>query len=402
MPDLLDRVEAAASVPNLPLAQADQIAAGAALAKTIAEAKKARADAQTQAKQIHLEQLKSWSTLLVPIASLLTLLATIVIQAYQLHQQLQTTAQQNEDTDWRALITTLGAGADKYASDITVSSRLKTFLSSDRYGEQAYDLTIRVLGNLTNFGTFQELFAATVTPARTNNSKTVLSIARTLSATKNSFESECHGTASELPSLSADLYFGACDVRLSDTNLAGAMRTAKLNSTRTRSLVELRRSYLAVLREADFVGQSAGDVLRKEHGVDNASRSNQPLDLSYITLRGADLSAVDFSSFIMTNTSLEFSKLDKSVLTPLKLDGLEFNDSNWWDVNKIDQNLLRASIQNRYPYYADWISDYPMGDVTKDYYEKRVKALCNSPDDFCNGPLPFHERPAQIPVSPAK
>src|SRR5262245_44527231 len=103
MSDLLENVERAATAkfdnPGTP----EEIQAAAGVAKTIAEATKAKVDAQNQLRQLHLERLKSWSVLLVPVVSLLTLLGTVIVQAIQLRQQSESSRSQSEDLEWREL-----------------------------------------------------------------------------------------------------------------------------------------------------------------------------------------------------------------------------------------------------------------------------------------------------------
>ena len=150
MNGLLENVERAAAAKFDNPSTAEEIQAAANVAKTIFEANKAKVDAQNQLRQLQLERLKSWSLVLVPIVSLLTLLGTIIVQAVQLRQQSVSARSQSEDVEWRELLSSVRGPPKNYAADITVSSRLQTFMNSDRYKEQARRLAVRVMGNLTN------------------------------------------------------------------------------------------------------------------------------------------------------------------------------------------------------------------------------------------------------------
>src|SRR5262245_55092733 len=101
------------------------LVAAASLAKTIAHANKAQVEAGNHVGELRLDRLKSWSSLLVPVVSLLTLVGTIVFQAFQLQQQTRAAYRQNEDAEWRDLIGPLRGSSTNYASDITVPSRLQ-------------------------------------------------------------------------------------------------------------------------------------------------------------------------------------------------------------------------------------------------------------------------------------
>lgn len=393
--DILDKVETAAA--NLPVGSSEtEIQAAAGLAKAIAEAQKARADARNQVRQIHLESLKSWSTLLVPIVSLLTLLATIIIQSVQLHSQLESAAHQSEDVQWKDLITSLSKGPFSYASDITVSSQLKTFLKSDRYGEQARDLAIRTMGNLTNFGAFEELFNAAVATGK-EPLKAAPQVERALTLTRRILENNCHTQAVAM-SMPSDNYFGICQLSLTQADIDKLGKDTK----DPNSVYRLRQAYMAVWDEMDFTSRFIAEILRTNRAPSAKQRAADVIDLSYLSLQGADLSGIDFSAVIMTNTVLDYDEMKDAVVTPSKFDGLDLSTTDWWNAKKIDANLLRTLTQNQFPYYGSWIINYP-GDtqVAQNYYETRIKELCVPPADYCKEPLPFGKPPDQPQAAPA-
>ena len=280
MNDLLENVERAAAAKFGTPGSTEEIQAAAIVAKTIAEANKAKVDAQNQLRQLHLERLKSWSLALVPIVSLLTLLGTVIVQAIQLRQQSVSSRSQSEDVEWRELLSSLRGPPKDYAADITVSSRLQAFMNSERYKEQARRLAVRVMGNLTNVSAFAELLDATVQTQSEDELKMLSGIARALTGTKLSLESDCYteavsiGVVSELP-------YGVCTFALPP---AVAIELARKTAD-SKGALERRQSVAAVYNQVASISARISSILRARYSVGTDWSGNKSVDLTNLTLK---------------------------------------------------------------------------------------------------------------------
>jgi hypothetical protein len=138
-------VEAALQHVN-PTSSLDDIGKALEIAKTATENAKTNQELRTSVEQMRGERLKTWASILVPIVSILALLATVLTQMYQQHSQLLAGRQQAEDAQWRELLATLQGGSSRAISDISLVPRLKTFFNSPTYGSQARDVSKRLMG----------------------------------------------------------------------------------------------------------------------------------------------------------------------------------------------------------------------------------------------------------------
>jgi hypothetical protein len=93
-----------------PTSSLDDIGKALEIAKTATENAKTNQELRTSVEQMRGERLKTWASILVPIVSILALLATVLTQMYQQHSQLLAGRQQAEDTQWRELLATLQGG----------------------------------------------------------------------------------------------------------------------------------------------------------------------------------------------------------------------------------------------------------------------------------------------------
>jgi hypothetical protein len=386
MSDFLESVERAAAAKFGNPSTAEEVQTAATVAKTISEANKAKVDAQNQLLQLQLERLKSWSVVLVPIVSLLTLLGTVIVQAVQLRQQFDASRSQSEDTEWRELLSSLRGPPKNYAADITVSSRLQAFMNSDRYKEQARRLAVRVMGNLTNASAFSELLSATAQIEGEDELKILLGIAKALADTKLSIESDCYNEALSI-GVATETPYGVCTVTMS----APAAFELSRKTGDPKEALARRQSTLAVGTQINVVSALIGPILRARYLVGPDRAGSKTVDLTNLILNGIDLSGVDFSPFDLSNSTIWLSKLDGAILNP-RVSG-DLADSEWWNAASIEQNFLKWLIENRFPYFGPVVIGYPSGAVTREFYEARVRVLCTSRMAACNPPLPFSEPP---------
>lgn len=381
METLLQKLEVAADNVATGVAPSlDDLKKIADLSKAVADARKANTDARNQSaqiklqtRQLRLERLKSWSTFLVPVVSIVTLLATIIIQSLQ----LSATRQQNEDTQWRELLSSLNVANKDYAADVTVAPRLLSFLNSERYREQARRISIRLLGQITNEAGFKFLFHTLM--ASEKDLESIISIARTLTGTKFSIESECQEITAKYDYTK---FLGLCDLSLTEKQLREMVRSAE-DSTR---LYALRRAFNGLSAELSFISLELSQLLKAQYGVSTgnvgASRDVK-VNLSDVYIHGGDFSKIDFSGFNMTNTVMNYLRLDGSILVPSQAAGLQMAGTAWWKVDAIDEQLMTTFLSAAFPYYAEGVA-YPAGDEpTEEVWRSRVAVLCVPLRELC-------------------
>src|SRR6185437_4836863 len=310
--DLPTRLEASALEKLADVKCLGDLKAATELSASIADAKKTTSEAKNFARQLRLEGLKSFSTILVPIVSLLTLLATVRIQSHQLDEARQ----ENEDKQWRDLLTALKASVKDAGPDVTIAPRIKSFFGSARYAGQAKDISKRVLGQLTYEPGFRDLLETIFGSPNLVEISDTVDIARTLRFTQNGIEARCLNATSpdivardDIPTVK---FFGLCGNAISDADFAKFVASEK-NSDQ---IIQMRRSYLEVLKEQAVVRDRIVSVFRSNYleGMPTKER----IDVSRVQLQGGDLSGVDFSRFNMSETILNAVKLDGAILTPEK------------------------------------------------------------------------------------
>jgi hypothetical protein len=388
--DILNGVEASASGKITSSSTLDELKTAAELYSVVADSRKTNAEAKHYGRYLRLEGLKSASSFLIPIVSLLTLFATVLIQSYQLKESRQ----ESEDKEWRELLVAIKASVKDETPDVTIAPRIKSFFGSAKYQKQANEVTKRILGQLTFEPGFRDLFEAVFGTAPTlDGIADTADIARTLFVTQNSIEARCLSESSDFVSnvALADFgvrYFGLCSRNIPDSEFAKLVTSLK----NADKLIQARRTYLEVVKEQYYVRDRIISVLREHYskGKTNAAK----IDLSRMALVGGDLSGVDFSNFDLSGSILDFINFDGAILTPYRgANSVQLWDSAWWKVEKIDQDLLQSSIAKTFPYYAPRVT-YPGGDAPeRAYYASRVKALCTPAQESClEEKLKFGER----------
>jgi hypothetical protein len=117
---------------------------------------KVSAEAETQASVVKQEGMKNWAQILVPLLSVLTLGATLIGQTIQ-----QNDAQRSrEDLEWRNAVAEFktAGNAKTLIAGLLPQVRLKPFLNSKNYSDQANQLARLVLPRMGDFDGFTDLF----------------------------------------------------------------------------------------------------------------------------------------------------------------------------------------------------------------------------------------------------
>jgi hypothetical protein len=363
-----DAIKRAQETQNL-----EDLERAATVAKSIAEARKASVEATTQRAALRQEGLKQWSQLLVPFLSVLTLAVALITQTLQ-----QRDAERNRRNEaWRATVDEFRDSPTRRGlSALTAQARLRPFLQSKDYGQQANQLAMLIVPELSRFEEFQELFDLITW----DNLNQIVMVNRKLS--------------------------GIAEHIYAEIKSAKARRSASEDANRKASVLPSARvppPYNGPLESIEEQMESDATILRKEAAYVcakfvEAAKVKKLLwgrgpylnnawfpdcDLSGIDFSGADLTEADFSNTNLSGT--HFSRVTQ-------FGSLLVENSNWWDVADISAPLLDWLIN-----YADPGSGYQSGVQNKpskgDYF-KKVKGLCNAAGLVCpDERIKYTERP---------
>jgi hypothetical protein len=379
--DFFNKIETAAATKVDGATTLEDLKSVAEISASIASAKKTNAEAKNYSRQLRLEGFKSLATFLVPVVSLITLLATILIQSYQLSE----TRHQNEDTQWRDLLTSIKGIAKEDAPDVTLVPRLKSFFSSARYAPQARDLSKRLLGQLTYDPGFRDLFDSIIGPINLQNIKEAIDVARGLRLTQTGIEARCLSASAEFLNRT-DLPTPVKSIGLCGADTVPEAAFAKIitSSSHGEQLIQLRRSFNELLKQQVFLAEKIVYVLRENYTIGNVTSSDQVIDLSNLMLTSADLSHLDFSKFDLSNTIFNAVNLDGAFLTPrLGVRSPQFWSTLWWNADRINQDILAFVVANNFPYYVPDLVYFKNLKPGKDEYFSRIKKLCVPEKEFC-------------------
>lgn len=383
MEDALAQVRAAAQARATKATSWADIEAAANVTKQLAEAEKATSDTSNARRQLRLQGISALSALLIPLVSLIALCGTVFFQMQQLKEtRLQTSHDLEkardlaEDTQWRDLLTTLRGAPNAFDSDVTVAPRLRSFFTSPRYGEQAKEISIRLMGRLTSVGGFKDLFRIAFPQIDAQTFPGVLEVGRSLNATRLNIETECASLSVnyKLPDNATD---GLCTLAIP---LEDLIRGAK--GPFPPRVRDLRQAIDGVYTEIALVSQAIATYLRA-NDVIGAVKQAGPLDLSSIYFTQIDLANIDFTKARLNDVVFWNVRFDGADLLPASADGAEFDASNWWDAHQVDQTLLLTLIRTQYPLHVPAASYLTPPVPTVAHYNEQITRLCQPPQQAC-------------------
>jgi hypothetical protein len=381
MADKIEELVEAALKQVTPNSSLEDIGKALDIAKTAAENAKTNREIKTLPAQMHIESLKTWASILVPIVSILALLATVLIQIYQQHVQFQANRQQSEDTQWRGLLATVKGGTSSAISDISLVPQLKTFFNSPVYGTQAREVSKRLMGNLANDAAFRDLYAAVFPDVQDTKLEDLIDISRMVARTSNELILKC-AALSEGLGLSRDPLhipvpadptdpsgWGICSLLVKEPD---AIKILKGINDGPETLYT-RHQVMDIAGILFFMSREIISDL-KRYSKDKSERS---VDMSGILIYRSDATGIDFSGFDISRSTFSYVELSDVKLTPAAFEKFDPENSNWWDVAEINQDLLQELIQIRYPGFIEGEVIVTSVPLTKDYYAHRIEILCN-------------------------
>jgi len=361
--------------PTSPL---DEIEKAVGIAKTAAEVSKTEIDTRNANAVTRQESLKAWSSILVPVVSLLALVFTIGVQAIQLEssrqqqsQQLDATRQQNEDTQWRSFLDSIREETkdtpNRIISDVTFAPRLKTFLHSKLYGAQAVDVAKRMVGSIVDEGGFSDLIGVAYGDLNSVPLSDLIDISKSLNRLQQDAGNQC-GILSKGLQLPATAGGNFCNGNLSDDE-AKSLVDGLADKQNGTALLSRKQTTNTIASEQSLVSYMIAIIVR-------SAKSNDKISLNGAVIALVDLSKVDFGNFDLTNTILDRVDLYGSKLTPRQFAGFAPWGSNWWDAGEINQDLLQNLLSNYFPGYFSGEMIRSHGNFDRKYYTQRINELC--------------------------
>jgi hypothetical protein len=310
--------------------------------KLAAEEQKIGLDLSESRRSRKSEDWKTYITLLAPVFTTVVLAATLVSQSYQFNQsekdkqaEARRQAESAEDVRWSDAIKLLSE-SDKISP---TGALLKSFVKSDRYGDQAYKTAIQELIQTEDPERFNSLFDSIFQPVDWSTLPQVVELDRTL--------------WSSLDPLLQKSYDRAKNVN--DLNILDATDRKKVSSLNSH-LELITRSIAPVLKGPRPSGTT----------LDLSSTDLVNADFQGANLKGAKLERVTFSG-------VNIKDADFSGITEFA--GSKFFSSPWWQVSHINQDFLEYLAKN---YSCDTSLDASGQPPSPDACKKGIASLQES------------------------
>jgi hypothetical protein len=348
------------------------IGAAAGALKTISEARTALSSELRSKRADRYELVKSLSAFLVPIVSIISVVVVFVVQT----KQIEATRQQIEDSEWRDLLSSLKGSPDAVYTDLTIAPRLTSFASSRAYGDQAKAIATRFMGHLSNLDGFEDLYTYVFPVVDRNNVHDVLDVARALTKSKKALENLCSNIAADAGANDDSSIFLGCAEDLQDKDFQELMHRNDVGEV-ARKISESRQSLNTLNRESQFLTDHLVTFLHKQGRL--------KIDLSNIFMANTDLSNMNLSDWNITDAIFDGIDLSNSDLRTPAFRGAEFRDSNWWDVQDIDRDLLSYVMQS-FPAFS-YSEATKRWKITEEAYKDKVTKLCNTNHLVCPGDI---------------
>jgi len=353
------------------------------------DARKTSIDAQLIVNQTRNASRTALAALLVPAASFLTVVATLVAASWQIwssnerslkEAQLarQAAKEAREEADWGAFEAILDKDtADRLYASPTFTARLRSFAIAGRYDRQLLDITKKFMIQLSSPSAFQDIWKIAFKEADDNNIDSVVEMARLKSDVE--IKAKCKAGSSRLnfKNMPTDPWseWGICSSVVTHDEVVNQIRDPKDQD-------EGWRLHQALANDGIFKSflsdQIAGYLRRKS----NRATGSRMLDLSNVYLLWANFDNVDFSGVNLTGATFDRASLKGSILRPKDTApaAVYFLGVPWWEAEAIDLQLLNILIVTAQPGKALLPQGY---DITYEEYVNKVQALCQNKLQIC-------------------
>jgi hypothetical protein len=355
------------------------------------DSRKTAVDAQLSATQTRNASRTALAALLVPAASLLTVVATLIAAGWQVRSSNERSANEavaareaakeaREAADWAAFEAILDKGApDALYESPTFTARLRSFAMSGRYDQQLLDITKKFMIKLTSASAFQDIWKIAFKEAGDNNIDSIVEIAR-IKTDISDIRSKCQSESSRIKftTMPADPWgveWGLC----SSAVTLDYFKTQVKDPKDQDSAWKLHQEVYNRGNVLSFVGNQVAAYLRRNSSKATGSR---PLDLSNVRLLWGDFENVDFSSVNLTGTVFDGAFVRGAILrsTVTQAATTTFVGTPWWDAEAIDLPLLNTLIGSSYPGSGVLPGGY---DISYDQYVNNVQRLCQNKLRIC-------------------
>jgi hypothetical protein len=350
----------------------------ASVYKLMAEAQKRSAEAAAQTRMVRQEGLKNWAALLVPLLSVLTLAVILWSQIQQQRESLRS----REDGEWLAVINEFRS-ASTATNAPTIEGllpqvRLKPFMKSPIYGDQANQLARLLLPRIADPDGFRDLFAA----VEWHDLNQMLNVDRGLNRLYDYLGRERRKLE-------------ASDSRAVPAG-ASPGPAAAAGGTRGRSAIDPRVEQLSsdqgnISSQTSYVCKRIGDMAR------SGKLPSTGLDLDDCWFNYCDLSRVDWNGATLNGTLFQHVNLEGARFADVtEVENLDIANTAWWQAAELSPSLLKALMENFDPGTETQreLTEKP----TKPAYVARVTQLCKTAKMNCPQALIKFT----VPASPTK
>jgi hypothetical protein len=288
---------------------------------------------------------------------------TLAVTLWNQAQQQRESQRSKDDEAWRSAISEFKSASDKRTGIAGPLSevRLKPFLKSPIYGDQANQLARLLLPHIADVEGFKDLFDS----VKWQSLSEMASVDRSINRYYDYLTSQSKSLEGERSAaVSASGVAAAGSSALPSPPAAANQRVSSIDSR--KATLDEEQSH--VLKEILYVSR------RMSENAHAGALSTKNLDLEDTWLNGCDLSRLDLSGAILTNSLLQNVDLTGARLTSVtEIDNLSINATAWWNAGEISPPLLRALMDFADPGLdGGKISGWP----TKEQYIAKVVHLC--------------------------
>lgn len=352
----------------------------ASVYKVMAEAQKRSAEAAAQTRMVRQEGLKNWAALLVPLLSVLTLAVII----WSLIQQQRESQRSRENGEWLAVISDFRSVSTATNAPIIEGLlpqvRLKPYLKSPIYGDQANQLARLLLPRIADPDGFRDLFAA----VEWHDLDQMLNVDRGLNRLYDYLGRERRKLE-------------AADARAVPSGATpGPAPAVTAGGSRGRGAPDSRIEQFSsdqgnISSQISYVCKRIGETAR------SGKLPSTGLDLDDCWFHYCDLSKIDWKGATLNGTLFQHVDLEGARFADVtEVDNLDIANTAWWKAAELSPALLKVLTDNFDP-GTETQKDLT-DKLTKPAYVARVTQLCKAAQVSC----PQTSIKFTVPASPAK
>ncbi|MEH2623205.1 hypothetical protein V1292_001260 [Bradyrhizobium sp. AZCC 1719] len=361
------------------------------------EANKAAVDASLAKRQMRLQLISTLVAPLVPIAALLTVVATL----YSSHQTLLEArrteerkaveaAKEKEQQEWESFASAFNdGGLERVLTRPSLILKLTRYSKMPEYRKQVALLSRSSFAAMKSSDTFKEAWSSIFGEVDDDNFDAVVFIAKSHRRTYEELVAECGKIDvpyDKLPEYKAYMLFRSVGPCVNALNRNAVLQAYASDPELAKKVVDLKDRTLSESIMVHLLSEAISVYLRSKANIGSGSKE---LDLSSITFNNANLDNVDFSKMRLSQTDIYISSVKGSLLTaPSERMTSYFRGTAWWEAGAIDQRTLGTLVANSYPGSA--VQNINRSGQPADMfiseadYRKEIERLCTSKAPACS------------------